>query len=189
MYVPTFLNMISRNKDIRDHLKCCWFFISYSYCRYSKTVTQNKIFVESKFCYIKSFCVYTKINRGFSSEHTLDHGLINYKGTATIWRLYWSLIEFIDWRYNQSCWYFDPALWTIAPVRHRPEQNRVTWETLSSEAFTLLQEPVGVLASYVPTRKCRYEANKCGWTQPLFRAGHDRRINKRSKLRRFKTNY
>jgi hypothetical protein len=35
-------------------------------------------------------------------------------------------------------------------VRHRPEQNRVTWKTPSSEAFVPLQEPVGVLASYVP---------------------------------------
>ncbi len=25
-------------------------------------------------------------------------------------RLYWSLIEFIDWRYGQSCWYFRPPL-------------------------------------------------------------------------------
>jgi hypothetical protein len=25
-------------------------------------------------------------------------------------RLYWRLIEFIDWRYSQSCWYFQPAL-------------------------------------------------------------------------------
>jgi hypothetical protein len=25
-------------------------------------------------------------------------------------RLYWSLIEFIDWRHSQSCWYFfDPS--------------------------------------------------------------------------------
>ncbi len=31
-------------------------------------------------------------------------------------RLYWCLIEFIDWRYSQSCWYFRPALWTIAPL-------------------------------------------------------------------------
>ncbi len=35
-------------------------------------------------------------------------------------------------------------------VQHRPEQNRVTWETPSSEAFIPLQEPVGILASYVP---------------------------------------
>jgi hypothetical protein len=25
-------------------------------------------------------------------------------------RLYWCLIEFMDWRYSQSCWYFRPAL-------------------------------------------------------------------------------
>ena len=31
-----------------------------------------------------------------------------------------------------------------------PDRNRVTWETPSSEAFTLLPEPVGVFASYVP---------------------------------------
>jgi hypothetical protein len=26
----------------------------------------------------------------------------------------WCLIEFIDWRYSQSC--FDPPLWTIVPL-------------------------------------------------------------------------
>ncbi len=31
-------------------------------------------------------------------------------------RLYRCLIEFIDWRYSRSCWYFDPAVWTIAPT-------------------------------------------------------------------------
>ncbi len=31
-------------------------------------------------------------------------------------RLYWCLIEFINWRYSQSCWYFQTALWTIAPL-------------------------------------------------------------------------
>jgi hypothetical protein len=36
----------------------------------------------------------------------------------------------------------------ITPVRHRPEQNRVTWETPSSEAIPLLPEQIGVLASY-----------------------------------------
>ncbi len=38
----------------------------------------------------------------------------------------------------------------IVNVRHRPEQNRVTWETPSSVVFPLLQEPIGVLASYAP---------------------------------------
>ncbi len=31
-------------------------------------------------------------------------------------RIYWCLIEFIDWRFNQSCWYFRPLLWTSAPL-------------------------------------------------------------------------
>ncbi len=31
-------------------------------------------------------------------------------------RLYWCLIEFIDWRYSQSLWYFRPLLWTSAPL-------------------------------------------------------------------------
>ncbi len=29
-------------------------------------------------------------------------------------RLYWCFIEFIDWRYCQSCWYFDPACELVA---------------------------------------------------------------------------
>ena len=36
----------------------------------------------------------------------LHHGLINYKDTKTKCRPYWCLIEFIDWRDSQSCWYF-----------------------------------------------------------------------------------
>ncbi len=31
-------------------------------------------------------------------------------------RLCWCLIEFIDWRHSQSCWYFRSALRTIAPL-------------------------------------------------------------------------
>ncbi len=31
-------------------------------------------------------------------------------------RLDWFLIEFIDWRYTQSCWYFKLLLWTSAPI-------------------------------------------------------------------------
>jgi hypothetical protein len=29
-------------------------------------------------------------------------------------RLYWCLIEFIDWGYSKSCWYFRPLWWTSA---------------------------------------------------------------------------
>ncbi len=34
--------------------------------------------------------------------------------------LYWCLVEFVDWRYSQSCWYFRPALWHIAPLTFSP---------------------------------------------------------------------
>ncbi len=33
-----------------------------------------------------------------------NHGLINYKDTKTKGRRYLYLIEFVDWRYSQSCW-------------------------------------------------------------------------------------
>jgi hypothetical protein len=45
-----------------------------------------------------------------------NHGLINYKDTKTKCRLYWCLLELTDWRYIQSFWHFDPALWTITPL-------------------------------------------------------------------------
>jgi hypothetical protein len=35
-------------------------------------------------------------------------------------RLYWCLIEFIEWRYNQSCWYFRPLLRTSSLVHPPP---------------------------------------------------------------------
>ncbi len=37
------------------------------------------------------------------------HGLINYKDPKTQCRLYWCLIEFIDWTYSQSRWNFRPS--------------------------------------------------------------------------------
>ncbi len=35
-------------------------------------------------------------------------------------RLYWCLLEFKDWRYSQSCWYFLPLLWTRATLSIKP---------------------------------------------------------------------
>ncbi len=44
------------------------------------------------------------------------HGLNNYKDIKTKkCRLYWCLIEFIDWRYSQSCWYFLPSFVNYCP--------------------------------------------------------------------------
>ncbi len=31
-------------------------------------------------------------------------------------RIYWCIIEFIEWRYSQSCWNFRPLFWTSAPL-------------------------------------------------------------------------
>ncbi len=49
-----------------------------------------------------------KISKTFGLSFPLSQGLINYKETKTKCRLYWYLIEFIDWRYSQQCWYFLP---------------------------------------------------------------------------------
>ena len=64
---------------------------------------------------------------------------------------------------------------------HLPDKSRVTWETPSSEAVPSVRSHLGVRASYATRRKRRYEANKCGWTQPLFRKARDHGINKQSK--------
>jgi hypothetical protein len=42
-----------------------------------------------------------------------SHGPNIYKDTKPM-SFYWCLIEFINWRYSQSCWYFRPLLWTSA---------------------------------------------------------------------------
>jgi hypothetical protein len=43
------------------------------------------------------------------------HGLINYKDTKSKFRLHLCLIEFINWRYSQSCWYFRPSFVKYCP--------------------------------------------------------------------------
>jgi hypothetical protein len=50
-----------------------------------------------------------------SAWYIHSHGLINYKDTKTKCCLYWCLIEFIDWRYGQSCWYFRPCFVNYCP--------------------------------------------------------------------------
>jgi hypothetical protein len=48
----------------------------------------------------------------FDSAH---HGLINSKDTKIKYRLYWCVIEFIDWRFSQSCWYFRLSFVNYSP--------------------------------------------------------------------------
>ncbi len=43
--------------------------------------------------------------------------------------------------------------------------------------FPSFESHLGVRTSYATRRKRRYEANKCGWTQPFFRKARDRGIN------------
>ncbi len=47
--------------------------------------------------------------------YTQRHGLAKYKDTKTKCRLYWCLIEFIDWRNGQLCWYFRPSSVNYCP--------------------------------------------------------------------------
>ncbi len=54
--------------------------------------------------------------------------------------------------------------------------------------FLAVESHLGVGASYATRRKRRYEANKCGWTQPLFRKAHNCGINKRSKPKGLRQN-
>ncbi len=52
---------------------------------------------------------------GIDRTEWINHGLINYKDTKSNCRLIWCLIEFIDWRYSQSCWYFRPSFVNNCP--------------------------------------------------------------------------
>ncbi len=54
-------------------------------------------------------CFFGHLGKGTS------HRLINHKDTKTKSRLYWCLIEFIVWRYSQSCWYFRPSFVNFCP--------------------------------------------------------------------------
>jgi hypothetical protein len=52
--------------------------------------------------------------QGVRYLHTL--GQITIKTSKPKCRLYWCLIEFIDWRYSQSCWYFFDPSCELAPL-------------------------------------------------------------------------
>ncbi len=68
--------------------------------------------------------------------------ILCFKDTKTKRRLYWCLIEFIDWRYSQSCWYFWPSLWTIALL-----------------TFSLVHSPP------LPWVKAQYMQTVCSWEE------------------------
>ncbi len=69
------------------------------------------------------------------------HGLINYKDTKTRCRLYWCLIEFIDWKYSQSCWYFRLSFVNYCPSNLLSGQSTVCgWGVLSNVGEHILQK-------------------------------------------------
>jgi hypothetical protein len=45
-----------------------------------------------------------------------QQGLYNYKDTKPQISSLLVFNRVIDWRYSQTCWYFRPALWSIAPL-------------------------------------------------------------------------
>jgi hypothetical protein len=75
-------------------------------------------------------------------------------------------------------------LYTV--VWHRLEQNRVTWETPSSEAIPLLQKPIGLLraqSANAGMKRTSVVEHNLYFAQAL-----DRGINKRSKPKGLRQN-
>jgi hypothetical protein len=66
----------------------------------------------------------------------MDEGTIKTQNPKC--RLYWCLIEFIDWRYSQSCWYFRPLcelvpLYLLSDLPHpspTSQSKRTVYETV-----------------------------------------------------------
>ncbi len=59
--------------------------------------------------------LFVTTSMGCINRSPTHHELINCKDTKTKCRLYWCFIEFIDWRYSQSCWYFRPSFVNYCP--------------------------------------------------------------------------
>jgi hypothetical protein len=66
--------------------------------------------------------IWAVLNEGLSLSQVLLYSFPSHIDQKTVktpnpkCRLYWCLIEFIDWRYNQSYWYFRPLLQISAPL-------------------------------------------------------------------------
>ncbi len=81
-------------------------------------------------------------NSGTGAKHEARHAMdqITIKTPNPKCRLYWCLIEFIDWIYSQSqsCWYFRPLFWTVAPLPS-------LWRPLGIDVFIVLSLMVSLL--------------------------------------------
>ncbi len=111
------------------------------------------------------------------SVRKLDNvrGRNNYEEPNPKCRLYWCLIEFIDWRCTQSCWYFQP-LRQIKTCRQVPIQASFlrTSENLGLESISYF-----VHGPVPPRRRNRVsQRTNSIWTHRQFkrhrvRIGHD----------------
>ncbi len=113
------------------------------------------------------------------------HGLINFKDTRTKCRLNWWLIEFIDWWYSQSCWYFRPSFVNCCPSNllsgsHPPtsSQSQSTsiyrqcvagtgWGVLSWVGDHILQE-INTLYLTRLSKICLHSDSTCVCKQTLY---------------------
>ncbi len=66
------------------------------------------------------------------------HGRKTLKTHNPKCRLHWCIIEFIDWRYSQLCWYFRLLLWALAhlpslwpPPPHPPPPHSQSKRTVN----------------------------------------------------------
>ncbi len=80
------------------------------YCKLAKTSPKLGLLIRARMSvYEKAICC-----KAGNTTTTIDQ--ISIKTPNPKCRLYWYLIEFIDWRDSQSCWYFRPLLWNSAPL-------------------------------------------------------------------------
>ncbi len=58
-----------------------------------------------------------------------------------------------------------------------PDRNRALEKPPGVELIPCRRKPLRRTRTLRDRRKLRYEANKCGWTQPLFRKARDHGVN------------
>ncbi len=124
-------------------------------------------------CYLRSGLPNNEL---FPFEGHIAYPIQQCFGSMTLW-------------YGSGC--ADPHFWITDPDS-TPDPSLFVSDLCSAQTRTgkgLLEKPpavkqfptveshLGVRASYATRRKRRYEANKYGWTQPLFRKARNHGIN------------
>jgi hypothetical protein len=70
-----------------------------------------------------------------ANAYTTDIVHITIKTTNPRCRFYWCLIEFIDWRYSQSYWYFRPSFVNWRPSTFSSSPLPLPWVNLQIYTF------------------------------------------------------